>query len=70
MNKMPPKCPYCNEELDYEEQIDLVNEGDYCYDTWRGFCPKCNHTFVWDEIYNFSRCDNLEEQDEKWLGST
>ena len=33
---MPPKCPYCNEELDYEEQIKHVNEGDYCYDTWYG----------------------------------
>lgn len=61
---MPPKCPYCNEELDYEEQIDHRTESDYCYDTWRGFCPKCNRTFIWDEVYNFSHCDNLEEEKE------
>lgn len=57
---MPPKCPYCNEELNYEELINHVNECDYCYDTWRGFCPKCNRTFIWNEVYNFSHCDNLE----------
>lgn len=61
---MPPKCPYCNEELDYEEQISHMNEGDYCYDTWRSFCPKCNRTFIWDEVFNFSHCDNLEEEKE------
>ncbi len=61
---MLPKCPYCNEELDYDEQINFVNEGDYCYNTWRGFCPKCNRTFIWDEVYNFSHCDNLEEEEE------
>lgn len=61
---MPPKCPYCNEELDYEEQIYHTNEGDYCYDTWRGFCPKCNRTFIWDEVYNFAYCANLEEEKE------
>jgi hypothetical protein len=37
------------------------NAGDYYYETWRGYCPKCNKTFQWDEMYNFSYCDNLEE---------
>lgn len=61
---MPPKCPYCNEELDYEELINRMNECDYYYEQWKGFCPKCNRTFFWDEIYTFSHCDNLEEAKE------
>ena len=63
-NNMPPKCPYCNGELNYEELIDHVNECDYCYDTWRGHCLKCLRIFTWDEIFNFSHCDNLEEEKE------
>ena len=63
-NNMPPKCPYCNEELEYEERIKDQNEGDYYYETWRGHCPKCEKGFYWDEVYNFSCCDNLEEVEE------
>lgn len=58
---MPPKCPYCNEELNYEERLYDQNEGDYYYEIWRGYCPKCNKTFQWDEVYNFAYCDSLEE---------
>lgn len=58
---MPPKCPYCNEELEYTELRRNQNEGDYYYETWEGRCPKCQKDFYWDEVYNFSHCDNLEE---------
>lgn len=58
---MPPKCPYCNETLDYDEQMYNGYNNNYYYNTWRGFCPKCDRTFQWDEVYNFSYCDNLEE---------
>lgn len=58
---MPPKCPYCNEELEYDERVNDQNCGDYYYETWRGYCPKCKKEFYWDEVYNFSHCDNLEE---------
>lgn len=61
---MPPKCPYCNVELNYEEREKDQNCGDYYYETWRGYCPKCEREFYWDEVYNFSRCDNLEEVEE------
>ena len=61
---MPPKCPYCNEELEYTECCQSRNDGDYYLETWGGFCPKCHRNFFWDEIYNFSRCDNLEEVEE------
>ena len=58
---MPPRCPYCNEELEYEERWHSNNEGDYYYETWAGNCPQCKRKFSWDEIYTFSNCDNLEE---------
>ena len=58
---MPPKCPYCNEELEYTELCRSQNEGDYYFETWEGRCPKCLKDFYWDEVFNFSHCDNLEE---------
>lgn len=58
---MPQKCPHCNVELNYEEREKDQNCGDYYYETWRGYCPKCKKEFYWDEVYNFSCCDNLEE---------
>lgn len=58
---MPPKCPYCNEELEYTELRRSQNECDYYYETWEGHCPKCQRDFYWDEVYNFAYCDNLEE---------
>lgn len=58
---MPPKCPYCNAPLEYEEQWDYSNECNYYYETWKGKCPHCKRKFSWNEIYTFSRCDNLEE---------
>lgn len=61
---MPPKCPYCNEELEYTECCRNQNEGDYYYETWEGYCPNCNKNFFWDEVYTFSHCDNLEEEEE------
>ena len=61
---MSIKCPYCNEKLRYEKQVNYVNANHYCYETWRGFCSKCNRTFTWDEVYEFSYCSNLEEEKE------
>ena len=61
---MPPKCPYCNEELEYTELRRSQNEGDYYYETWEGQCPKCRKDFYWDEVYNFASCENLEEVQE------
>lgn len=61
---MPPKCPHCNEELEYDERTSAQNFGDYYYETWHGYCPKCGKGFYWDEVYNFSCCDNLEEEKE------
>ena len=61
---MPPKCPYCNEELEYTELRRSQNEGDYYYETWEGRCPQCQKDFYWDEVFNYFHCDNLEEAPE------
>lgn len=58
---MPLKCPYCNVELEYAQLANSANGGDYYYEQWRGFCPKCGKNFHWNEIYIFSHCDSLEE---------
>ena len=42
---MPPKCPYCNEELTYTELYRSQTEGNYYYETWEGQCPKCQKNF-------------------------
>lgn len=58
---MPPKCPYCNVELEYEERMDSQNYGDYYSERWTGYCPQCNKTFNWSEIYTYSNYEELEE---------
>lgn len=62
MKMTMPKCPYCNEELEYEEKLNAVCcDTDYYYETWLVFCPKCEREFKWDENYNFVGYGNFEE---------
>ena len=65
MKMARPKCPYCSEELEYEEKLDAdccaCCDTDYYYETWLTFCPKCEREFKWDENYNFVGYDNFEE---------
>jgi endogenous inhibitor of DNA gyrase (YacG/DUF329 family) len=62
MTMAMPKCPYCSEELEYEEKLNAVCcDTDYYYETWLVFCPKCEREFKWDENYNFVGYDNFEE---------
>ena len=58
---MLPKCPYCNEELEYTELCRAKNKGDYYYETWEGQCPKCQKNFYFGKVYNFSYCEILKE---------
>jgi len=58
---MPPKCPYCNVELEYEERMDSEYYGDFYADKWTGYCPRCMRIFNWTEIYTCSKYEELEE---------
>lgn len=62
---MPPKCPHCKVELEYDSRVDTENCGYYYYERWIGYCPKCKKEFCWDKIYNFSHHDGMEEIGEK-----
>lgn len=46
------KCPRCNEELIYEDELDngYVGEDTYCV-TWLMACPKCDYERKLCEIY-------------------
>ena len=61
-----PKCPYCNEELEYEEKLSAIYcDRDCYYETWLGFCPKCKREFKWDENYKFVGYDNFKHLGER-----
>ncbi len=58
---MPPKCPYCKVQLDYDEKIDECFDGEYYHSTWRGNCPTCRRDFQWNEIYLFLHDEEIKE---------
>ena len=62
---MPPKCPYCNETLNYDEQIEHWEDYGTCGATYSGWCTKCKREYKWDELFTFSHCENVKEVKEE-----
>jgi hypothetical protein len=60
MDENELKCPNCDYDLDgIGDRYGF--EGDYSWMTMIGTCPICGRTYRWEEIYAFSRIQNLEE---------
>ena len=60
---MFPKCPYCGEVLDYDEQLE-TNYGDTTFSTkWRGYCDHCQIGFTWWENYILTSIDDMEQEE-------
>lgn len=59
---MPPKCPYCEYELD---SINVINSEEYSKTTvyhFMGECPICRRGYKWDETYKWDeKFENLKE---------
>lgn len=56
-----PLCPYCGDDLWYNEQIDEDYYDDYRDEKWSGYCNRCNKDFTWWERYRRINVDELEE---------
>ena len=61
---MVPTCPYCGEELDYDEQVETYYEGESFSTKWRGGCPPCNRNFTWWENYTLTSIEDMTEGNE------
>lgn len=57
-----PTCPHCDAILEYGYIVDTNYDGSRHETLWEGYCPVCDRTFTWTEIYLFDRIENLEEE--------
>ena len=58
-----PECKLCGTELEFDDTLD-----DYpCMYLNKitvkqtGHCPKCNKSYIWNDIYQFNHYEDLEE---------
>ena len=58
-------CPHCGEILVGDETPETEwTRGQYT-DFVLGFCPKCEHRYIWHEVYTLSRIENITEVTEE-----
>ena len=58
-----PKCPHCDIELEYHEQISADYDDIYYFVTWSAFCPQCHRTYTFCEDYRLVERRFLNEED-------
>ena len=46
-----PKCPKCQTELEYVEQLNTDYDDAYYFVNWAAFCPKCQRTLTFVEDF-------------------
>ena len=56
-----PKCPYCNEEIDFYEHYDIEDDCAEIYCRASGECPECHKSFKWIEVFVLKEFMELEE---------
>ena len=58
------KCPHCNIELFYDEEVDsdYIDEDIY-YVTWDMICPECNYTRRLHETYKIESREWDEDEE-------
>ena len=53
-------CPVCNDaEIEYIDTYDVEEGDDKLIESCVGYCPNCNASFEWDEVYKFIGQENL-----------
>lgn len=53
------KCPFCDSEIGGIESFDVTFYEDNIVERYGGECKKCHAIFTWDEVYEFSRRENM-----------
>lgn len=61
MSMYNPDCPYCHEEIDFEEHFDIeaLDAEIYCKATGR--CSHCGRDFVWTDCFVLKEFLDLKE---------
>ena len=59
------KCPKCQCELEYQEQLSMDYDDMYYFINWECVCPQCQRTFNVAEDYKLveRRIHNAEDDD-------
>ena len=57
-----PKCPHCNVDLEYHDQLSTDYDDMYYFVNWSAFCPQCQRTFFFREDFKLVERKFLEEQ--------
>lgn len=56
---MEVKCSFCNGEIYGVESFGVSFNESNIVEHYSGECAKCHAIFTWDEVYEFSRCENM-----------
>lgn len=61
MSMYNPDCPYCHEEIDFDEHSDIEDLGAEIYCKATGHCPQCGRDFTWTDYFVLKEFLDLKE---------
>lgn len=59
-----PRCPNCDEELEYTDFYFGEVDGDCAYFDANGYCPKCGRKYKWEEVFEIVEVRNYVQIEE------
>ena len=57
-----PKCPHCDCQIEYQDEISCDYDDAYYFSSWIGFCPQCQRTFAFSETFKLVERRMLSEE--------
>lgn len=61
--ELMPSCRHCGCVLNFVEHYDCYDDGDVSLFFARGYCPECQQSYRWIDVYQLCRIDDLEEEE-------
>ncbi len=58
-----PKCPHCDCDIEYCDELSNDYDDAYYFVSWSGFCPQCQRTFSFRETFKLVERRFLDEED-------
>ena len=59
-----PQCMNCYTDLETDDIYDVQIETNHIRTCHVGYCPKCGKPYQWEEIYEYSKFENVTECEE------
>ena len=53
------RCPFCDGAIGGVEEFGVSFNESNIVEHYGGECEKCHAIFTWDEVYEFSGCENM-----------